>query len=377
MHPSNDDRTCTCIQQHRPASHRSHMVHAAGSNGTCPNQSAGLHAHPAGATADVCARTRSRVRARARTHTHARTNVPFVICVYTQCVDKDNTNPEFDGSSLAITGGGDAEDPDVPTRVNTTHAHAAHTHTQHARRIPQTNTHANARARPLVLLQACSPSLSHSLPLDATTCTRTNVHTHARRTHTHTCHTIAHIWTHIQTHTYTHTHTHGRAHTTRRHNILPHLVLQDPGDNCEHLRTASFRVVLAKPLVRSPMQDRTVAWSAFVRVVTEIAKSCHDWLAGIEDNTPGSTRVRSKAQRIAVRTIHVRERTIPPLWTHPENSRRLASRRVRRTTRPPLVLVRAHPPGRDPNKNTHHLHERARACARASTCTRVRHASVR
>jgi hypothetical protein len=61
------------------------------------------------------------------------------------------------------------------------------------------------------------------------------------------------------------------------------------------------------------MQDRTVAWSAFVTVVTEIAKSCHDWLAGIEDNTPGSARVRSKAQRIAVRTIHVRERTIQPL----------------------------------------------------------------
>ena len=58
-------------------------------------------------------------------------------------------------------------------------------------------------------------------------------------------------------------------------------------------------VVLAKPLVRSPMQDRTVAWGAFVRVVTEIAKSCHDWLAGIENNTPGSARVRSKAQKIA------------------------------------------------------------------------------
>lgn len=46
--------------------------------------------------------------------------------MYTQGVDKDNTSPEFDGSSLAITGGGDAEDPDVPTRVNAAHTHARH-----------------------------------------------------------------------------------------------------------------------------------------------------------------------------------------------------------------------------------------------------------
>ena len=212
MHPSNDDRTCTCIQQHRPASHRSHMVHAAGSNGTCPNQSAGLHAHPAGATADVCARTRSRVRARARTHTHARTNVPFVICMYTQCVDKDNASPEFDGSSLAITGGGDAEDPDVPTRVNTTHAHAAHTHTQHARRIPQTNAHAHARARPLVLLQACSPSLSHSL-LSTQPRARARTCTHTRVAHTHTHATPSHTYGHTYKHTHTHTHTRTDART--------------------------------------------------------------------------------------------------------------------------------------------------------------------
>ena len=54
-----------------------------------------------------------------RTRTHARTNVPVVIRMYPQDIDKDKANPELDDSSIALTGCGDAEDPDVPTRVNT------------------------------------------------------------------------------------------------------------------------------------------------------------------------------------------------------------------------------------------------------------------
>ena len=42
-----------------------------------------------------------------------------MIRMYPQDIDKDKANPELDDSSIALTGCGDAEDPDVPTRVNT------------------------------------------------------------------------------------------------------------------------------------------------------------------------------------------------------------------------------------------------------------------